>query len=128
MELWDDIVVIPPTLAAVTASFCDELMDLRLPYNSFSQRLSHPRCLSQDGRDMAAAHLLPRGEVSGGAAAAGREKGSVMLPRPQALTIHLYRWLVLAEPPRRNTGPAQPAARRTQSRGARAALVAERTF
>ena len=52
--------------AAVTSSsdlfggdlFGDELMDLRLPRDAVSQ------WLSQGGRDMAAAHLLPRAEAA----------------------------------------------------------------
>ncbi len=39
-------------------AFGDELMDLRLPANIDSQ------WLSQGGRDMAAAHLLPRAEAA----------------------------------------------------------------
>ncbi len=59
VELWDDTLVIPPALAARAAAlaFGDELMDLRLPDHS-EQRLS------QGGRDMAAAHLLPRAEAA----------------------------------------------------------------
>jgi hypothetical protein len=46
-----------PARAAVLA-FGDELLDLRLPDDSDSQ------WLSQGGRDMAAAHLLPRAEAA----------------------------------------------------------------
>jgi hypothetical protein len=60
VELWDDNLVIPPVLAARTAvlAFGDELIDLRLPNHSDSQ------WLSQGGRDMAAAYLLPRAEAA----------------------------------------------------------------
>ncbi len=60
VELWDDTLVIPPALAARAAvlAFGDELVDLRLPEDSESQ------WLSQGGRDMAAAHLLPRAEAA----------------------------------------------------------------
>ncbi len=60
VELWDDNVVIPPALAARAAVFAfgDELMDLRLPEDADLQ------WLSQGGRDMAAAHLLPRAEAA----------------------------------------------------------------
>jgi hypothetical protein len=60
VELWDDNLVIPPALAvrAAVLAFGDELMDLRLPDNSDS------RWLSQGGRDMAAARLLPRAEAA----------------------------------------------------------------
>ncbi len=59
VELWDDTLVIPPALAARAAvlAFGDELMDLRLPDHS-------EQWLSQGGRDMAAAHLLPRAEAA----------------------------------------------------------------
>ena len=55
VELWDDTLVIPPALAARAAVFAfgDELVDLRLP-----------QWLSQGGRDMAAADLLPRAEAA----------------------------------------------------------------
>ena len=60
VELWDDNLVIPPALAARAAVFAfgDELIDLELPNDSDSQ------WLSQGGRDMAAAHLLPRAEAA----------------------------------------------------------------
>jgi hypothetical protein len=60
VELWDDNLVIPPGLAARAAvlAFGDELVDLRLPGDSGSQ------WLSQGGRDMAAAHLMPRAEAA----------------------------------------------------------------
>ncbi len=60
VELWDDNLVIPPALAARAAvlAFGDELVDLRLPDDSGSQ------WLSQGGRDVAAAHLLPRAEAA----------------------------------------------------------------
>jgi hypothetical protein len=60
VELWDVDLVIPPALAARTAVFAfgDELMDLKLPQRTDSQ------WLSQGGRDMAAAHLLPRAEAA----------------------------------------------------------------
>ncbi len=52
--------VIPPALAAraTVLALGDELMDLRLPDDSDSQ------WLSQGGRDIAAAHLLPRAEAA----------------------------------------------------------------
>ena len=60
IELWDDNLVIPPALAARAAVFAfgDELVDLKLPDESDSQ------WLSQGGRDMAAAYLLPRAEAA----------------------------------------------------------------
>ncbi len=60
VELWDDNRVIPPALAARAAVFAfgDELVDLRLPCDADSQ------WLSQGGRDMAAAQLLPRAEAA----------------------------------------------------------------
>ena len=60
VELWDDNVVIPPALAARAAVFAfgDELTDLRLPDDSDSL------WLSQGGREMAAARLLPRAEAA----------------------------------------------------------------
>ncbi len=60
VELWDDKLVIPPALAARAAvlAFGDELIDLKLPDNHNSQ------WLSQGGRDMAGAHLLPRAEAA----------------------------------------------------------------
>jgi hypothetical protein len=60
VELWDDTLVIPPALAARSAVFAfgDELVDLELPYEYNSQ------WLSQGGRDMAAADLLPRAEAA----------------------------------------------------------------
>jgi hypothetical protein len=60
VELWDDTLVIPPALAARAAvlAFGDELIDLRLPDHSDTQ------WLSQGGRDMAAARLLPRAEAA----------------------------------------------------------------
>ena len=60
VELWDDNLVIPPALAARAAvlAFGDELMDLWLPDNADS------RWLSQGGRDMAAAQLLPRAQAA----------------------------------------------------------------
>jgi surface protein len=60
VEIWDDNLVIPPALAARAAVFAfgDELMDLRLPDSPASRWLSH------FGRDMAAAHLLPRAEAA----------------------------------------------------------------
>jgi hypothetical protein len=59
VELWDDNLVIPPGLAARAAVFAfgDELLDLKPPDYSDS------RWLSQGGRDMAAAYLLPRAEA-----------------------------------------------------------------
>jgi hypothetical protein len=55
VELWDDNLVIPPALAARAAVFAfgDELIDQK--YSVW---------LSQGGRDMAAAHLLPRAEAA----------------------------------------------------------------
>jgi hypothetical protein len=60
VELWDDNLVIPPALAARAAVFAfgDELIDLELPNDSDSL------WLSQGGRDMASARLLPRAEVA----------------------------------------------------------------
>ncbi len=60
VELWDDNLVIPPGLAARAAvlAFGDELMDLKLRSDADSQ------WLSQGGRDMAAAQLLPRAEAA----------------------------------------------------------------
>ena len=60
VELWDDDLVIPPALAARAAVFAfgDELIDLKLPNDSDSL------WLSQGGRDMAAARLLPRAEAA----------------------------------------------------------------
>ena len=60
VELWDDNLVIPPALAARAAVFAfgDELMDLKLPDEADSL------WLSQGGRDMAAAYLLPRAEAA----------------------------------------------------------------
>ena len=63
VELWEDTVVLPPALAAPLAlppalaaraavlAFGDELIDLELPNEVW---------LSQGGREMAAAYLLPR--------------------------------------------------------------------
>jgi hypothetical protein len=60
VELWDDNLIIPSALAARAAvlAFGDELMDLKLPKEANSH------CRSQGGRDMAAAHLLPRAEAA----------------------------------------------------------------
>ena len=60
VELWDDTLVIPPALAARSAVFAfgDELVDLKLLDGADS------RWLSQGGRDMAAAYLLPRAEAA----------------------------------------------------------------
>jgi hypothetical protein len=60
VELWDDNLVIPPALAARAAvlAFGDELVDLKLPNDPDS------RWLSQGGRDLAAAKLLPRAEAA----------------------------------------------------------------
>jgi hypothetical protein len=60
VELWDDNLVIPPALAARAAvlAFGNELVDLELPDDPNLQ------WLSQGGRDMAAAHLLPRAEAA----------------------------------------------------------------
>ena len=60
VELWDDTLVIPPALAARAAVFAfgDELVDLKRPDESDSQ------WLSQGGREMAAADLLPRAEAA----------------------------------------------------------------
>jgi hypothetical protein len=58
--LWDGKLVISPALAAraPVLAFGDELIDLKLPNDADSQRLS------QGGRDMAAAHLLPLAEAA----------------------------------------------------------------
>jgi hypothetical protein len=61
VELWDDNLVIPPAVAARAAvlAFGDELVDLKLrPIESDSL------WLSQGGREMAAAYLLPRAEAA----------------------------------------------------------------
>ncbi len=60
VELWDDNLAIPPALAARAAvlAFGTELVDLELPDEGDSQ------WLSQGGRDMAAAQLLPRAEAA----------------------------------------------------------------
>jgi hypothetical protein len=60
VELWGDNLVIPPAAAARAAVFAfgDELIDLELPSEADSQ------WLSQGGRKMAAAHLLPRAEAA----------------------------------------------------------------
>ena len=60
VELWDDNLVVPPALAARAAvlAFGDELIGVELPNDAHSQ------WLSQGGRDMAAAHLPPRGEAA----------------------------------------------------------------
>jgi hypothetical protein len=65
VELWDDNLVIPPALAARAAvlAFGDELIDLELPYDD-SPKWLYPQWLSQDGREMAAVHLLPRAEAA----------------------------------------------------------------
>ncbi len=59
VELWDDNLVIPPALAARAAvlAFGDELIRPRAADESDSH------WLSQGGREMAAAHLLPRAEA-----------------------------------------------------------------
>ena len=59
VEIWDDNLVMR-TLGARAAvlAFGDELMDLKLPNDADSQ------WRSQGGRDMAAAHLLPRAEAA----------------------------------------------------------------
>ncbi len=64
VELWDDNLVIPPAPAARAAvlAFGDELIDLKLPKESDDDTDS--QYLSQGGRDMAAAHLLPRAEAA----------------------------------------------------------------
>jgi hypothetical protein len=68
VELWDDNLVIPPALAARAAAlaFGDELIDLELPNESDNESddESDSQWLSQGGRDMAAAHLLPRAEAA----------------------------------------------------------------
>ena len=60
-ELWDDNLVIPPAVAARAAvlAFGDELLDLK-----FRPIESDPLWLSQGGREMAAAYLLPRAEAA----------------------------------------------------------------
>ncbi len=60
VELWDDNLVIPPALAARAAvlAFGNELIDLELSNDSDSL------WLSQGGRDMAAARLLPRAQAA----------------------------------------------------------------
>ncbi len=62
VELWDDTLVIPPALAARAAvlAFSDELIDLKLP----NDRGAGSQWFSKGGRDMAAAHLLPRAEAA----------------------------------------------------------------
>jgi hypothetical protein len=60
VELWDDKLVMPPTLAARAAvlAFGDELLDLVLP-NDFDFHW-----LSPGGRAFAAAYLMPRAEAA----------------------------------------------------------------
>jgi hypothetical protein len=60
VELWVDTLVVPPAVAARAAVFAfgDELLDLKLPNDTDSQ------WLSQGGRVMAAAHLVPRAEAA----------------------------------------------------------------
>jgi hypothetical protein len=60
VELWDDNLVVPPGLAARAAvlAFGDELIDLKLPNDR------GPQWLSQGGRVIAAAYLLPRAEAA----------------------------------------------------------------
>ncbi len=60
VELWDDNPVVPPGLAASVAvlAFGNELVDRRLSNNV------DPLWLSQGGREMAAAYLLPRAEAA----------------------------------------------------------------
>jgi hypothetical protein len=61
IELWDDNVRVKPNALAARAAvlaFDDELVNLELPDDADS------RWLSQGGRDMAAAHLLPRAEAA----------------------------------------------------------------
>ena len=60
VELCDDNLVIPHALAARAAvlAFGDELIGVELPNDAHSQ------WLSQGGRDMAAAVLLPRAEAA----------------------------------------------------------------
>jgi hypothetical protein len=60
VELWDDIVVIPPALAACAAvlAFGDELLDLVLP-DDCGLRWRQP-----GGRIFAASYLLPRAEAA----------------------------------------------------------------
>ncbi len=76
VELRDDNLVLPHALAARAAvlAFGDELIDLKLPKDSFyMQWLSiasgntpdaDSQWLSRGGRDMAAAYLLPRAEAA----------------------------------------------------------------
>ncbi len=61
VELWDDNLVIPPAVAARAAvlAFGDELVDL-----NFRPIESDSLWLSQGGREMAAAYLLPRAEAA----------------------------------------------------------------
>ncbi len=60
VELWEDNLVVPPALAARAAvlAFGSELVDLKLTSERKRQ------WLSQGGRKMAAAHLLPRAEAA----------------------------------------------------------------
>ncbi len=64
VELWDDNLVIPPAVAARAAvlAFGDELVDLELPDEVDDEVDS--LWLSQGGREMAAAYLLPRAEAA----------------------------------------------------------------
>ncbi len=70
VELWDVNLVIPPALAARAAvlAFGDELIDHELPARKaikLGDELSgDSQWLSQGGRDMAAAHLLPRTQAA----------------------------------------------------------------
>ena len=59
VELWADILVLPPALAARAAmlAFGDEVLDLQLPDRN-------DLWLSPGGRDFAAAYLLPRAEAT----------------------------------------------------------------
>jgi Ran GTPase-activating protein (RanGAP) involved in mRNA processing and transport len=59
VELWDDILVLPPALAARAAVLAlgDELLDLQLPDRN-------NLWLSPGGRDFAAAYLLPRADAA----------------------------------------------------------------
>ncbi len=65
VELWDDDLVMR-TLAARVAvlAFGDELVDLSLPDILRLPDNVDPLWLSQGGREMAAAHLLPRAEAA----------------------------------------------------------------
>ncbi len=100
VELWDANLVIPPALAARAAvlAFGDELVDLRLPRDDDDDDDDDDagsRWLSQGGRDMAAAVLLPRAkaalrqqlqQLAADAAKRASERASERLARAMTMT------------------------------------------